>query len=152
MPFGLLLFSVLPFSPVSAPPLFASPSPEDVGDVSQWEMVAGEFENAHASGSYRFYVGPRHPGLYQLMRYRITFRPPLSEEESHNQSTEKLVWNRHPGERVPLVCWERIEATDGAAAYWRELSPGTSEYVQEMRVLIKVLYLHQSARKQPEQR
>jgi hypothetical protein len=86
------------------------------------------------------------------MRYRITFRPPLSEDESRNRPTEKLVWNRRPGERAPLVCWERMEATDGAPAYWRELNPGTSEYVQEMHVLIQVLFLHQSARKQPEPR
>jgi hypothetical protein len=112
-------------------------------------MVAGEFENGHAAGSYRFYVGPRHPALYEVMRYRIAFRPPLSEDESHNHPTEKLVWNRRPGAGVPLVCWERMEATDGAPPYWRELSPGTPEYVHEMRVLIQVLYLHQGARKQP---
>jgi hypothetical protein len=129
------------------PATFASPAPEGVGNVSQWEMVEGEFENTHAAGAYRFYVSPGHQALYQLMRYRVTFRAPVSAEERQNRSTEKLVWNGHPGERAPLLCWERVAATGSAPAYWRELSPGTEEYVWEMRVLIQVLSLHQAARR-----
>jgi hypothetical protein len=126
---------------------FTSPTPDGVDNVSQWEVVKGEFENAHAAGAYRFYVSPGRQALYQLMRYRVSFRAPVSEEERRNRSTEKLVWNGHPGERVPLLCWERVAATGSAPAYWRELSPGTAEYFWEMRVLIQVLSLHQTARK-----
>jgi hypothetical protein len=126
---------------------FTSPAPEGVDNVSAWEVVEGRFENAHAAGAYRFYVSPARQALYQLMRYRVTFRAPVTEEEKQNRSTEKLVWNQHPGERVPLLCWERVGATDSAPAYWRELSPGSPEYVWEMRVLIQVLSLHQTARR-----
>ncbi len=107
-----------------------SPAPPGVADVSQWEMVGGEFENAHVAGVYRFYVSPGHQALYRLMRYRVTFRFPVSQDEKRNRSTEKLVWNRHPGERVPLLCWERVEATDKS----------------EMRILIQVLSLQQTVR------
>ncbi len=126
---------------------FTSPTHEGVADISQWEVVGGEFENTHAARAYRFYISPGHRALYQLMRYRVSFPAPVSEEERRNRSTEKLVWNRHPRERVPLLCWERVEATGSAPAYWRELSPGTAEYDLEMRVLIQVLALHQTARK-----
>jgi hypothetical protein len=129
-----------------------SPAPPGVADVSQWEMVGGEFENAHVAGAYRFYVSPGHQALYRLMRYRVTFRFPVSQDEKRNRSTEKLVWNRQPGERVPLLCWERVEATDRAPAYWRELSPGTSEYKSEMRILIQVLSLQQTVRTEEEPR
>ncbi|HKC13997.1 MAG TPA: hypothetical protein VKI41_18380 [Vicinamibacteria bacterium] len=125
---------------------FTSPAPEGVDNVSAWEVVEGRFENARAAGAYRFFVSPRRQALYQLMRYRVTFRAPVSEEERQNRPTEKLVWNQHPGERVPLLCWERVVPTDSAPAYWRELSPGSAEYVWEMRVLIQVLSLHQTAR------
>ncbi|HXB56868.1 MAG TPA: hypothetical protein VN461_19050 [Vicinamibacteria bacterium] len=126
---------------------FTSPAPAGVDNVSEWEVVEGKFENTHAAGAYRFYVNPGRQALYQLMRYRVAFRAPLTEEERQNRSTEKLVWNGHPGERVPLLCWERVVATGGAPAYWRELSPGSTEYIWEMRVLIQVLSLHQTARK-----
>jgi hypothetical protein len=156
---ALLMLSLLAGTAAEGPALrgegpaeFNSPAPPGVADVSQWEMVGGEFENAHVAGAYRFYVSPGHQGLYRLMRYRVTFLFPVSQDEKRNRPTEKLVWNRHPGERVPLLCWERVEATDSAPAYWRELSPGTSEYISEMRILIQVLSLQQTVRREEEPR
>src|SRR5258708_32766739 len=96
---------------------FTSPTPESVDNVSAWEVVEGRFENTRAAGAYRFFVSPRRQALYQLMRYRVTFRAPVTEEERQNRPTEKLVWNQHPGERAPLLCWERVVPTDSAPAY-----------------------------------
>src|SRR5258708_14163041 len=123
-----------------------SPAPPGVADVSQWEMVGGEFENAHVAGVYRFYVSPGHQALYRLMRYRVTFRFPVSQDEKRNRSTEKLVWNRHPGERVPLLCWERVEATDSAPAYWRGERPGTPEDTSGMRTLAPGVFPRRTGR------
>jgi hypothetical protein len=126
------------------PAEFSSLPPEGVDDVSQWEVMSGEFATAQAVGAYRFYVSSGHSALYRLMRYRVSFLAASTEAERRNWPTEKLVWNAHPGARVPLLCWERVEAIGSAPAHWRELNPGSPEYVAEMRVLIRVLYLRRA--------
>jgi hypothetical protein len=64
------------------------------------------------------------------MRYRLRG----SGEQS---PTEKFVWNERPGQRIPLRCFEWVEAMDGGE--WRELSHGGAAYESEMMTLRLVL-------------
>jgi hypothetical protein len=122
----------------SAPELdqaFAGELPVEVGDVRTFEVVSGVFKSPTASGRYRFYVNPHFQALYQVMRYRVRFTV-----DGEAAPTEKVVWNRQPGRREPLVVWARTAT--GEPARWRSLTPGTEEYITEMGRLIQVLSAH----------
>lgn len=123
-------------------PAFARQLPVEVGDVSAFEVVSGDFANATASGRYRFYVNPLFQGLYQVMRYRVRFTI-----DGQTAPTEKVVWNRQPGQREPLLVWER--SATGEPVRWRSITPGTEEYVIEMGRLMQVLSAHGAARTLP---
>jgi hypothetical protein len=118
---------------------FALLLPEDIVDLSTFEVVSGDFTTAISSGRYRFYVNPKWQGLYQVMRYRLSYG-----NDGGAAATEKLVFNRHPGQREPLAVWERIAHDEPAR--WRPLSPGTPEYTLEMGRLMQVLGVHRQAR------
>jgi len=118
---------------------FARELPGDVSDVSAWEVVRGNFTSPGAAGRYAFYVNPRWQALYQLMRYRVRFT-----EDGDAAPTEKVVWNRRPGERVPLLVWERVAAREPAE--WRALVPETAEYQVEMGRLLQILSVHRAVR------
>lgn len=124
---------------------FATPPPDAVADISRWELVSGTFSNPQVEGTYRFYVNPERNALYQLMRYRIRFRAPATERERRYRTTEKLVWNAQPGERLPLRCFEHAPGAAGEPDGWREMRHGDREYDDEMAVLVLVLGLHRSS-------
>jgi len=123
---------------------FATPPPDAVADVSRWELVSGAFSNPDVEGTYRFYVNPERNALYQLMRYRIRFRTPSTERERRYHTTEKLVWNAQPAERLPLRCYEHAPGATGGQDGWREMRHGDREYDDEMAVLVMVLGLHRA--------
>jgi hypothetical protein len=123
-----------------AEPGFALLLPQEVIDVSTFKMVSGEFTTTVSSGRYRFYVNPKWQSLYQVMRYSLRF-----VEDGGASAAEKVVFNRHPGEREPLAVWERIAQDEPAR--WRSLSPGTPEYTLEMGRLMQVLGRHSQARR-----
>jgi hypothetical protein len=124
---------------------YTTPPPDVVADVSRWELVSGTFRNENVEGSFRFYVNPERAALYQLMRYRVRFVDPGTELESRYRAVEKLVWNAHPGERLPLRSFEHTAAAEGRPAGWREMRHGDREYHDEMAVLIMVLSLHRGS-------
>lgn len=138
---GLLLLGAAGSAeaPEPEPGTFARELPAEVGDVSAFEVVSGEFTSASASGQYRFYVNPGWRALYQLMRYRVRF-----PGESGATPLEKVVWNRQPGQRVPLLVWERVREREPAE--WRVVTPGTAEYRTEMGHLMEILLVHRAAR------
>jgi len=53
-----------------------------------------------------------------------------------------VVFIRRPGVREPMDCWERMP---GDATVWREVAPGSLEYLVEMNVLMGVLAAHRAA-------
>ena len=123
-------------------PAFARQLPVEMGDLSTFEVVSGDFANAAAAGRYRFYVNPLFQGLYQVMRYRVHFTV-----DGQAAPTEKVVWNRQPGQRVPLLVWARVAT--GEPVRWRSITPGTEEYVIEMGRLMQVLFAQGAARTRP---
>ena len=141
---GLLLLGSAPASTQDAPPTFAAVLPNGVADVSGWEVVSGEFETARARGAYRFRVNPSRRAIYQLMRYRVQLLYPASELERARRSVERVVFVRRPGEREPLLCWER--EPPGTSPAWRVVPPRTDEYKLEMAMVMQVLEVHRAAR------
>lgn len=138
---GLLLLGPAGLAEIPGGELaFALQLPEDVMDVSTFEMVSGEFTTTISSGRYRFYVNPKWQSLYQVMRYSLRF-----VEDGGASASEKVVFNRHPGQREPLAVWERIAQDEPAR--WRPLSPGSPEYTLEMGRLMQVLGRHSQARR-----
>lgn len=120
---------------------FAPRLPVGVSDVSGWENVRGSFATAHLSGSYRFYVNPRFPALFQVMRYRVRFGASAGGLDRDYRSAERVVWHEYPGRREPLRCFERT-VPPSAEQEWREMTPGTPEYIREMGVVIRVLGMY----------
>ena len=120
-------------------PAFARDLPVEMGDLSTFEVVSGAFTNRTASGRYCFYVNPLFQGLYQVMHYRVRFTV-----DGEAAPTEKVVWNREPGQRKPLVVWARIAT--GEPVRWRSITPGTEEYVIEMGRLMQILSAHGASR------
>ena len=139
----LLLGGVLTLGQEGPDP-FASVLPSAVGDVSGWEVVSGEFETPRARGAYRFRVDPRRQAVYSLIRYRVELLTPTGETERMRGLAERVVFNRRPGSREPLECWEREPA--GAAPGWRIVPPGTDEYRLEMAIVMQVLAVHRNVR------
>lgn len=110
--------------------------PVEVGDVSTWQVVGGDLDLPALHGGYRFYVNPSRQALYQLMRYRATNR-------SAPLGPERVAFVRNPGSREPMLCWERQAI--GTIPEWRPLVPGTQEYVDAMRTLMRVIAFHRAA-------
>jgi len=123
---------------------FAPTPPEGIGDVSRWQVVAGDFDTRRARGEYRFYVNPSRPAMYQLMRYRVQFLEGATDEEQRRGPAERVAFIRQPGVREPMALWERGPA--GADPAWLEVAAGTNAYRLEMGVLIRVLGVHGAVR------
>jgi hypothetical protein len=121
---------------------FSAPLPEGFPDVSTWELVAGGADNARVTASYKFYVNPLRQGLYQVMRYRVSFPHPADEGQRRYSVAEKAVWNEMPGHGVPLRCFELLTEPLPRLPHWQELAPRSMEYDREMAVVIQLLFLH----------
>jgi hypothetical protein len=121
---------------------FAHHLPAAVGDISEWEIITGDFETAAARGSYLFYVNPRRQGMYQLMRYRVELLDAGSARE--HGSAERVAFVRRPGLREPLLCWRH--EPPGTVPAWRQLQAGSDEYKLEMATLMQVLAVHRAIR------
>jgi hypothetical protein len=122
---------------------FAPSLPEGLPSPSTlagWEKVEGEVETTDSAVSYRFYVNPTHPGLYELTQYRMTrIVAGADGAPERRPETEKVLWNARPGEKQPIVCYEM---RDGS---WRKLEHGSADYIVEMATAIQVYALHRLA-------
>jgi hypothetical protein len=140
---SLLLLGPAPAFPQDVGVTFAAVLPEEVADVSGWEIVSGEFETTAARGAYRFHVNPRRQALYQVMRYRVQLLTPSTDLQRGRRRGERLAFVRHPGTPEPIKCWEHEPA--GTVPPWREVEAGTDEYQLEMALLMQVLAVHRAA-------
>jgi hypothetical protein len=122
---------------------FAPTLPEGIGDVSRWQLVAGDFDTRRARGEYRFYVNPSRPAMYQLMRYRVQILEGATDEEQQRGGVERVAFIRQPGVREPMALWER--GRTGRDPAWLEIAAGTNAYRLEMGVLMRVLGAHSAA-------
>ena len=113
---------------------FTLAPPHAIAGLAGWEVMVGELEPPGLAAGYRFYVNPARPALYTVMRYRVR------AEGTGAAPTEKFVWVERPGERVPLRCFEIVAPTPPQTeSSWREMQPGTEEYVREMQTVVAVL-------------
>jgi hypothetical protein len=118
---------------------FTRQPPAAIFGFASWPSVSGEVRSDALSFGYRFHVNPDRPALYSVMRYR------LREPPGGAPFTEKFLWVERPGARTPIRCFE-LSLGDGAR--WRELTPGTDEYLREMGTLMAVLgHQNQDARR-----
>ncbi len=142
---GLVLAGGLQAAPPPEPEvgLFAMTLPAAVGDVTGWDVVSGQFETTAERGSYLFYVSPTRKALYQLMRYRVELLNPEGPEERSRSRDERVAFIPRPGVREPMLCWVRLA---GAQPGWQAVVPDSPAYILEMRVLIRVLAAHRTAR------
>ena len=116
---------------------FTKTPPETVAGFVDWPFLSGELRSGELSFGYRFYVNPERPALYSVMRYRVR------GAKDGLLPTEKFLWVERPGELTPMRCFELMASAGGSGASWREMTPGSSEYAQELRTLRAVL-AHQS--------
>jgi len=142
---GLLLLAAVSSPGQDGAAAFARVLPLDVGDVSGWETITGEFETQAARGAYLFYVNPRRQALYQLMRYRVQLLDAGTDLERQRGAAERVAFVRRPGSREPLLCWQ-LEPL-GTVPAWRQVQPGTDEYQLEMATLMRVLAVHRAIRR-----
>jgi hypothetical protein len=152
MPRGLVLLAVLLATgeavslDEAAPPArgdlasFGAALPGDVGDVSAWTVVSGDFDTVRVRGAYRFYVNPARQAMYQLMRYDVQLLDPRSDLERDRRPGERVVFAAHPGTAEPLLCWSK-ERGPGSRA-WLPVPAGTDAYRLEMMTLMQVLGIH----------
>lgn len=118
---------------------FSTSFPAGLPDVAGWERVTGDVQNDRMSLSYLLYVNPVRPGLYEIIRYRLRFLAPTSEQQKTYAPVEKLVWNERA--RSPLRSFER----DGRGpSAWRELPYRSRGYLAEMGVVLQLMSLHNS--------
>jgi len=110
---------------------FTASPPQSIAGFGSFQVLGGELFSPRLKAGYRFYVDPARAALFTVMRYR------LRSGGSTDSQTEKFVWNERPGQRVPLRCFEWVEATSGGV--WTEMHPGSPEYAGEMRTLGLVL-------------
>lgn len=144
--YSLLLASARPFAGDD----LSTDLPAAIPDMSGWEVVTGEIDNARMQANYRFYVNPEREALYQVIHYRVRLFGPTAEAGRRYPPTEKLVWNEKPG-RAHLRCFERVPAGSGRGVRWAERAHGTPDYLDEMGMVVQILALHRQARLGQEQ-
>jgi hypothetical protein len=125
---------------------FASTLPAAVGDVSDWEVVTGDFATAQMRGSYRLYVNPARLAMYQLMRYQVELLGQAGNGDPR-ASGERVAFIQRPGTAEPMLLWARDATVIGTA--WRAIAADRIEYRAEMGILIRVLGSHRAARTAP---
>jgi hypothetical protein len=103
--------------------------------LAGWERVQGSVQTDAASITYELYVNPARGALYEITHYRIVRGGGDARGLGEERSTEKVVWNEHPGRQI-LRVWER---SDGR---WEPIDPDTDSYRQEMRVVMQLYQLH----------
>jgi hypothetical protein len=139
---ALLLVAAARAAAHEADASFAPTLPAAVGDVSEWEVITGDFETVQMRGSYRLYVNPARLAMYQLMRYQVEL---LGQgDEYHRAAGERVAFVRRPGTAEPMLLWARDAAVAGTA--WRSIGPDNDEYKAELRILMGVLAIHRAAR------
>jgi len=135
---SLLVVALLPLPPLL--PLAAT-LPEGMPSMRDWAKITGdaELENPRLRVQYEFYVNPVRPGLYELIRYRVTLPEGTAGADDY-PALEKLQW------QVGQKDLRRFECGPGAAptspCLWRELVQGSPEYHREMPVILWLYGLH----------
>ena len=135
---SLLVAALLPLPPLL--PLAAT-LPDGLPSMEGWEKITGdaELETPRVRVQYEFYVNPVRPGLYELIRYRVT-QPAGTAGADDYPAREKLQWQAGQKDMRRFECGPGAEPTDPCR--WRELVQGSPDYHREMPVIIWLYGLH----------
>ncbi len=125
------------------PPLlpFAAPLPAGMPSMQGWEKLSGaaELDEPRARVEYEFYVNPRRPGIYELIRYRVTL-PVGTRHAADYPALEKVQWQRGAKDLRRFEC--HPGASPAAPCRWRELLQGSEAYDREVPVIIWLYGVH----------
>lgn len=134
-------FLLLALAPL--PPLlpFTAVVPAGLPSTEGWEKVSGaaDLEEPRARVEYEFYVNPRRPGIYELVRYRVTL-PPGTAHAADYPALEKLQWQKGARDLRRFEC--HPGATPTGPCRWRELLPGSQAYDREVPVIVWLYGVH----------
>jgi hypothetical protein len=120
------------------------PSPTSAG----WQSIAGGGDTDGELIAYELHVNLLRPGLYEITRFRTA---PRVAPSASKPSPEILVWNAHPGQRKPLLCFERVSRRAWWALWlakrwhWRPVPAGGERYRLEMYRAIQIYMLHRQS-------
>ncbi len=112
-----------------------------------WERIDGGGETDGERIAYQLYVNSLRPGLYEITRLRAV-SVASGRESAAPAEPEILVWNAHPGQRRPLLCFERVSRRTWWTFWlvkrrrWQGVPPGTARYRHEMQRTIQIYMLH----------
>jgi hypothetical protein len=137
----VVTFLLLVLAPLPRVLPFTASLPSGVPDLHGWEKVAGaaDLVEPPLRVEYEFYVNPVRPGLYELIRYRVTL--PLGTRLAANYpALEKVQWQRGARDLRRFEC--RPAAARSAPCRWRELPPGSEAYEREVSVIVWLYGLH----------
>lgn len=127
---------------ITATPLalgqFASEAPAVVPSTEGWERISGdlEFEKPRMAVRYEFYVNPRRPMIYEVVRYRVTEITPGTG--ARGRVREKLQWDRDGRDLRRFECFRQ---GDDACA-WKEMEKGGDAYLGEVALLMQLYNGH----------
>jgi hypothetical protein len=127
---------------ITAAPLavgdFLGAVPESIPSVAGWQRISGDLElpAPHVSVQYEFYVNPKRPVIYEVVRYKVTRLGPGSDRVAGN---EKIQWDRDGRDVRRFECVLQ-EAAGGCA--WHEMEKGGRDYLDEVPMLIQLYTAH----------
>jgi hypothetical protein len=136
----LVLSALLPVSP-AAP--FTVPLPEGMPPLHSWEKIAGDtvVGEPRLRVQYEFYVNPRRPGLYELIRYRVS-RADGSATAAH-PGLEKVQWHVGANDFRRFECGPAPGSS--SRCRWRPMRQGSPEHVGEVPTILWLYGVHRSA-------
>lgn len=135
---SLLVLALVPLQGVLP---FAATLPAGLPSMQGWEKITGEvvLDNPRLRVQYEFFVNPVRPGLYELIRYRVTL-PDGPAGAGDYPPLEKLQWQAGQRDLRRFECGPRPEP--GAPCQWRELVQGSAEYHREVSVILWLYGVH----------
>jgi hypothetical protein len=125
---------------IQSPIPFNAPMPDGTPPIGSWEKVAGDtvVGKPELRVQYEFYVNPRRPGLYELIRYRVS-RADGSATATH-PGLEKVQWHAGTNDFQRFECGP---GKDGPApCRWRWMRPGSDEHQREVPTILWVYGVH----------
>lgn len=138
--FALLLVGLLPLPPATP---FTAPLPDGMPSLGAWEKVVGDAVVGHPRlrVQYEFYVNPRRPAIYELIRYRVSRADGVATQD--HPGLEKLQWNPRQNEFQRFECGPAPGL--GAPCRWRRMRDGSAEFVGEVPVILWIYGVHRQS-------
>jgi hypothetical protein len=123
-------------------PVFDTPPPAELPDLSGWESTGAsiDLEDPARTLEYELRVQPGREGIWGVTRYRIRFADAAAPAR---EPGERLQWS-DAGRFRRFACIPSSDAAGIAAGAceWRELPEGSPEYQAELPSVLLVWRMH----------